>query len=71
MYLSPQDIEVLRAWLADLHFEEYYNLFIQAGYDMPTISRMTPEVSTARRGTQFYLCLFFPPFFFLFRSRLG
>ena len=42
-----QDTEVLRAWLADLHFEEYYNLFVHAGYDMPTISRMTPEVSVA------------------------
>ena len=39
-----QDEEVLRAWLADLHFEEYFHLFVAAGYDMPTISRMTPEV---------------------------
>ena len=63
MLLSPQDGEVLRAWLADLHFEEYYNLFIQAGYDMPTISRMTPEVSTVRRETYIYLFLFFSPIF--------
>jgi hypothetical protein len=39
------DEEVLRAWLADMHFEEYAPLFRNAGYDMPTISRMTPEVS--------------------------
>ncbi|BFZ02753.1 hypothetical protein BsWGS_05792 [Bradybaena similaris] len=41
------DNEVLHAWLHDLHFEEYYTLFTQAGYDMPTISRMTPEDLTA------------------------
>ena len=38
---------MLRTWLTDLHFEEYYKLFIHAGYDMPTISRMTPEDLTA------------------------
>lgn len=38
-----RDSEVLRAWLTDLRFEEYYEKFISAGYDMPTISRMTPE----------------------------
>ena len=42
--LLPQDSEVLNAWLTDFHFEEYYQLFINAGYDMPTVSRMTPEV---------------------------
>jgi hypothetical protein len=35
------------AWLTDLHYEEYYDLFLSAGYDMPTISRMTPEDLTA------------------------
>lgn len=34
---------MLRAWLTDLRFEEYYDKFMTAGYDMPTISRMTPE----------------------------
>jgi hypothetical protein len=29
----------LLAWLTDLHYEEYYDLFLSAGYDMPTISR--------------------------------
>ncbi|XP_069157327.1 caskin-2 isoform X3 [Procambarus clarkii] len=38
-----RDSEVLGAWLTDLRFEEYYEKFISAGYDMPTISRMTPE----------------------------
>lgn len=34
----------MRVWLRDLHFEEYCILFVQAGYDMPTISHMTPQV---------------------------
>ena len=51
-----QDKEVLHAWLHDLHFEDYYSLFVQAGYDMPTISRMTPEVP----------CLVICPLVFIF-----
>ncbi len=35
------------AWLTDLNFEEYFDLFATAGYDMPTVSRMTPEDLTA------------------------
>jgi CASK-interacting protein len=31
----------------ELHFEEYAQLFSQAGYDLATISRMTPEDLTA------------------------
>ncbi|XP_043233115.1 caskin-2-like isoform X2 [Amphibalanus amphitrite] len=42
-----KDSEVLNAWLTDFHFEEYYQLFVNAGYDMPTVSRMTPEDLTA------------------------
>ena len=42
-----QDHEVLRAWLSDLHYDEYYHNFIQAGYDMPTITHMTPQDLTA------------------------
>jgi hypothetical protein len=42
-YISFQDHEVLNAWLTGVHFECYYQNFIQAGYDMHTISRMTPE----------------------------
>lgn len=41
------DHEVLRCWLRDLRFEDYHGNFLQAGYDMPTISRMTPEDLTA------------------------
>lgn len=33
------------SWLVDLHLEEYLPLFISAGYDMRTVSKMTPEVS--------------------------
>jgi hypothetical protein len=39
-----QDNEVMRVWLRDLRFEEYCILFVQAGYDMATISHMTPQV---------------------------
>ena len=38
---------MLRAWLSDLHYDEYYHNFIQAGYDMPTITHMTPQDLTA------------------------
>lgn len=41
------EMEVLRRWLSEHRFEEYFHLFVQAGYDMPTISRMTPEDLTA------------------------
>ncbi|GLV35027.1 caskin [Carabus blaptoides fortunei] len=41
------DQEIIHAWLVDLHFEEYFPLFMSAGYDMPTIGRMTPEDLTA------------------------
>ncbi|XP_071443999.1 uncharacterized protein ckn [Hetaerina americana] len=41
------DQDIIQSWLMDLHFEEYFPLFASAGYDMPTISRMTPEDLTA------------------------
>ncbi|CAG2117914.1 unnamed protein product, partial [Medioppia subpectinata] len=41
------DEEIIHSWLSRIHFEEYVNNFIRAGYDMPTISRMTPEDLTA------------------------
>jgi len=31
-------------WLVELHLEEYLSLFTSAGYDMKTVSKMTPEV---------------------------
>lgn len=42
-----QDQDIIHAWLQELHFEEYSPLFINAGYDLPTICRMTPEDLTA------------------------
>jgi hypothetical protein len=39
--------DVVNCWLSDLRFEEYFALFAAAGYDLPTISRMTPEDLTA------------------------
>jgi len=33
-------------WLTGLHLDDFYQMFVIAGYDMPTISRMTPEVWT-------------------------
>ncbi|GLH08942.1 Caskin-2 [Gryllus bimaculatus] len=44
---ATKDQDVIHSWLLDLHFEEYFPLFASAGYDMPTISRMTPEDLTA------------------------
>ncbi len=41
------DPDVMAAWLGELGFEEYLPLFAAAGYDMPTVSRMTPEDLTA------------------------
>jgi len=34
-------------WLTNIHFEEYFKLFVNAGYDLPTVSKMTPEDLTA------------------------
>ncbi|XP_050421815.1 uncharacterized protein LOC126834142 isoform X3 [Adelges cooleyi] len=41
------DKDILYSWLVDLHLEEYLPLFLTAGYDMRTISKMTPEDLTA------------------------
>ncbi|XP_030758090.1 caskin-2-like isoform X2 [Sitophilus oryzae] len=41
------DQDIIHSWLVDLQFEEYYPLFVSAGYDLPTIGRMTPEDLTA------------------------
>ena len=34
------DLEIVNCWLTDLRFEEYFSLFVSAGYDISTISRM-------------------------------
>jgi len=39
-----QESEIVRTWLCELRMEDCWELFDSAGYDMPTISRMTPEV---------------------------
>ncbi|XP_075973814.1 CRK like proto-oncogene, adaptor protein isoform X2 [Anticarsia gemmatalis] len=41
------DTDIIHACLADLQMEEYARLFIEAGYDLPTVTRMTPEDLTA------------------------
>lgn len=43
----PSDLDIVHAWLTELQFEEYFSLFAQAGYDLATITRMTPEDLTA------------------------
>jgi len=43
----PADLDVVHAWLTELQFEEYFPLFASAGYDLTTITRMTPEDLTA------------------------
>ncbi|XP_065339620.1 caskin-1 isoform X3 [Cloeon dipterum] len=41
------DQDAMHAWLMDLHFEEYFPLFANAGYDMAMVARMTPVDLTA------------------------
>lgn len=43
-----QDAEAIYQWLRDFQLEQYIGNFLQAGYDVPTISRMTPEVTSSR-----------------------
>lgn len=45
--LQRSDHEIIVDWLIELHFDEYAQLFSIAGYDLPTIARMTPEDLTA------------------------
>ena len=52
-----QDEDILLAWLSDLHFEEYFNLFISAGYDMPTISRYL--MLGFRQMSNVYICIMY------------
>ncbi|XP_041078202.1 caskin-2-like isoform X4 [Polyodon spathula] len=44
---SLQDAEAIYLWLSDFQLEQYTGSFINVGYDLPTISRMTPEDLTA------------------------
>uniref|UniRef100_A0A8C9XA25 CASK interacting protein 2 n=1 Tax=Sander lucioperca TaxID=283035 RepID=A0A8C9XA25_SANLU len=45
--LWRQDAEAIYQWLSEFQLEQYTGNFISAGYDVPTISRMTPEDLTA------------------------
>ncbi|KAG7335163.1 hypothetical protein KOW79_001759 [Hemibagrus wyckioides] len=40
---TVQDAEAIYQWLCEFQLEQYASNFLSAGYDVPTISRMTPE----------------------------
>uniref|UniRef100_A0AAX7UAW6 Caskin-2 n=1 Tax=Astatotilapia calliptera TaxID=8154 RepID=A0AAX7UAW6_ASTCA len=44
---GKSDSEAIYQWLCGFQLEQYTSSFISAGYDVPTISRMTPEDLTA------------------------
>jgi len=44
-----QTHDAVYRWLSSVRLERYYQLFADAGYDLPTVSRMTPEVLLYRR----------------------
>ncbi|XP_037318825.2 caskin-2-like isoform X3 [Pungitius pungitius] len=45
--LEGKDSEAIYQWLHEFQLQQYTSNFINAGYDVPTISRMTPEDLTA------------------------
>ncbi|XP_075296990.1 caskin-2 isoform X2 [Opisthocomus hoazin] len=45
--LEGKDAEAIYNWLSEFQLESYTSNFLNAGYDVPTISRMTPEDLTA------------------------
>ncbi|XP_033117767.1 uncharacterized protein LOC117117549 isoform X2 [Anneissia japonica] len=45
--LDAKDADRIYEWLKRLRLPEYTNNFTKAGYDMPTIAKMTPEDLTA------------------------
>uniref|UniRef100_A0A3Q4HXX9 CASK interacting protein 2 n=1 Tax=Neolamprologus brichardi TaxID=32507 RepID=A0A3Q4HXX9_NEOBR len=45
--LDGKDAEAIYEWLSEFQLEQYIGNFLNAGYDVPTISRMTPEDLTA------------------------
>ncbi|XP_053564990.1 caskin-2 [Bombina bombina] len=51
-YLQGKDAELIFCWLRGFHLEIYTANFLSAGYDLATISRMTPEDLTAIGVTQ-------------------
>jgi len=60
MNLCPcqADDDMVKRWLASVRLERYYQLFADAGYDLPTVSRMTPEVHL----NTLYCTVFLTPF---------
>ncbi|OCT60682.1 hypothetical protein XELAEV_18046703mg [Xenopus laevis] len=46
-YLQGKDAEQIFCWLRGFQMETYVGNFISAGYDLPTIMRVTPEDLTA------------------------
>lgn len=50
-----QSAEAVSQWLATFQLQLYAPNFTSAGYDLPTISRMTPEVSCNRLATGCYV----------------
>lgn len=52
-----QDADAIGQWLADFQLQHYTGNFVSAGYDVPTISRMTPEVTCcSTSGSQLLCC---------------
>ncbi|XP_002940028.2 caskin-2 isoform X2 [Xenopus tropicalis] len=47
VYLQGKDAEQIYCWLRSFQMESYVENFISAGYDLPTIMRVTPEDLTA------------------------
>lgn len=47
-----QSAEAVSQWLATFQLQLYAPNFLCAGYDLPTISRMTPEVSCLNAAHQ-------------------
>ncbi|MEQ2311901.1 hypothetical protein AMECASPLE_025365, partial [Ameca splendens] len=45
--LEGKDAEAIYQWLGEFQLQQYTGNFLNAGYDVPTISRMTPEDLTA------------------------
>lgn len=41
--LKPTDPQLLTAWLHQMQLQEYSPIFLSSGYDLPTVSRMTPS----------------------------
>ncbi|XP_004709350.1 caskin-2 [Echinops telfairi] len=48
--LEGKDARAIHNWLSEFQLESYTAHFLQAGYDVPTISRMTPEGEAPGEG---------------------